>query len=148
MRSHDEEINSALTSCGFQKEEVNSSEFDAAFVRRGLLTSLVFLVKNVSESDFNAISVKNLVNSGRQWCTSNLRTRWIVKESGLNLVLLHEGQIDSKDIEGQVDVTGFHGAICQSITTLNVSNLNIEQEKTWVIIGKVRKALWKLRTIL
>ena len=69
------------------------------------------------------------------------------KESGLNLVLLHYGQIGPNDIKGQVDSTGFHGAICQSITTIDVTNGNVEQEKTWVVIGKVRKALQKLKEI-
>ncbi|MFQ6008681.1 MAG: hypothetical protein ACE5K8_06990 [Candidatus Zixiibacteriota bacterium] len=147
MHPYYEKIESALTSSGFHKEEISSSNFKAAFTRRGFLTSLVFLIKEVNDKGFNASSMKNLVESGRQWCASNLKATWFVKESGLNLVLLHDGQIGSNDIKGQVDSTGFHGAICQSITTLDVTNGSVAQEKTWVVIGKVRKALRKLNEI-
>lgn len=147
MQPYYDKIEGALTSSGFHKEKTSFSDFSAAFTRRGFLTSLVFLIKEINDKDFNASSMKNLIESGRQWCTSNLKATWIVKESGLNLVLLHNGQIELNDIKGQVDSTGFHGAICQSIMILDVTNGSLSQEKTWVVIGKVRKALRRLSEI-
>jgi len=147
MHLYCEKIESVLTNSGFHKEEISFSDFKVAFTRRGFLTSLVFLIVEVNDKDFNASSIKNLVESGRQWCADNLKATWIVKESGLNLVLLHDGQIGSNDIKGQVDSTGFHSSICQSITTLNVTNGSVAQEKTWVVIGRVKKALRKLNEI-
>ena len=149
MHPYYEKIDSVLTSSGFHKEEVSSSDFKAAFTRRGFLGILVFLIKEVNGKDFNASSMKNLIESGRQWCASNLKATWFVKESqaGLNLVLLHDGQIGSNDIKGQVDLIGGHDAICQSITTLDVTNGSVAQEKTWIMLGKVRKALRKLNEI-
>lgn len=48
MHPYYEKIESALTSSGFHKEEISSSDFKAAFTRRGFLTSLVILIKDVN----------------------------------------------------------------------------------------------------
>jgi hypothetical protein len=169
MYPYYEKIESALTSAGFHKEEISSSDFKAAFTRRGFLGNLIFLIKYVNTEDFNTSTMKNLVESGRRWCVSNLKggvverkttipilsnLLWFPKESesGLNLVLLHDGQIGSNDIRGQVDLIvnpfgSYVAVICQSITTLDVTNGSVAQEKTWLVFGKVRKALRKLNEI-
>ena len=147
MNPYYETIETTLINLDFKKEESSLSDFKAAFTRRKLLTSLVFLIQEVNDKDFNAVSMKNVITLGRQWCENNLNAMWFIKESGLNIVLLHHGQIDLNDIKGLIDLTGFHGTICQSITILDLTNGCIEQEKTLVVIGKVKKVLQKLKEI-
>jgi hypothetical protein len=142
-----EKIESALTSSGFEKEAISSSTFTIAFTRRGFFSNTVFLVAEVEAADFNASSMKQLIESARQWCAEHLSATWFFQEAGFNLVLFHEGQIGSNHLKGQVDSTGFHAAICQSITALDVTNGIVAQEKTWVVIGKVRMALRKLNEL-
>jgi hypothetical protein len=140
-------IRKVLLETGFSEEQTNTADFDASFTKRGIITNLAFLVKEVIESDYVSSDIEKIISNGRKWCVKNLKATWITKESGLNIILLHKGYIDSFDIKGQVDMTGLHGAICQSVTNINESNGNIEQEKTWIVIGKVKKALRKLKEI-
>ena len=147
LLSYYEKIENTLNECGFHKEESTSPDFNSAFTKHNLFTSLVFLIKIVKDKKMDASTISNLVSSGREWCTRNLKARWIFKESGLNIILLHKGQIDSKNIKGQVDTTGMHGSICQSITAIDIINNIVIQEKTWVVVGKVKKSLMRLKEI-
>ncbi len=52
------------------------------------------------------------------------------------MILLHKGQIYSKDLKRQVDSTCMHSSICQSVTAIDITNKIVIQEKTWVIMGK------------
>ena len=74
-----EKIESALTSSGFLDEEINSSYFKAAFTRRVFPTSSVFLIKEVNDKNFDASSMKNIVELGRQWCAKNLKAMFFLK---------------------------------------------------------------------
>ena len=140
--SYTEEIDEALASCGLRRRVgTESSNFDAAFVWRGLLTTVVFLLKDLRNEGADEHAVRNVVNAGRKWCAKNLVTLPVIREAGLNLILLHQGQLPARAIKGQVDTTGFHRAIVQSITAIDVSSGSVTQEQTWVIVGKVGKAL-------
>ncbi len=147
LLSYYEKVENTLNKCGFLKEESASPDFKSAFTKRNLFTSLVFLIKTVDDDNFDVTTIKNLVASGREWCTRNVKACWIFKEAGLNIILLHKGQIDSKSLKEQVDTTGMHSSICQSITAIDIINNNVIQEKAWVVIGKVKKSLMRLKEI-
>ncbi len=148
LLSYYEKIENTLSKCGFHKEESISSDFKSAFTKRNLFTSLVFLIKIVDDDNLDVTTINHLVTSGREWCKRNLKASWIFKEAGLNIILLHKGQIDSKIIKGQVDTTGTHASICQSITAIDIINNIVIQEKTWVVIGKAKKSLMRLKEIV
>ena len=135
-----------LTSCGFQKIELSSLDFDVAFIRRGLCASLVFLLKDLKEDSVNEISIKNIVKAGRECCANNVQARWLYA-AGLNMILIHRGQLPCETIKEQVDATGLHAAIVQSITTIDISKGLVDQERTWVVIGRVKKALNQLSNV-
>ncbi len=139
MLSYYEKIENTLNECGFHKEDITSPDFKSAFTKRNLFTSLVFLIKIVDDDKLDVTKINDLVSSGREWCTRNLKACWIFNEAGLNIILLHKGQIDSKSLKEQVDTTGMHSSICQSVTAIDIINNNVIQEKAWVVIGKVKK---------
>jgi hypothetical protein len=141
MDAYIERIEKPIVDAGFKKDDVTSSYFTVAYTIRNMITSAVFLCKVMENEVVNNNTVKEIVDNGREWCSVNLKATWVVKEAGLNLVLLHEGQINLEDIKSQTDKTGFHGSICQSVTAINVTNDAVIQEKTWVVLGKVKKAL-------
>tara|TARA_Y100000994_G_C15470629_1_gene350880 strand:+ start:126 stop:566 length:441 start_codon:yes stop_codon:yes gene_type:complete len=136
MNSLYTEITTILTSCGFKEEKVNNSSFVTSFTRKKLLGNLVFLIKNIDTDSSDSNLTKQIVDAGREWCLGKSNG-----ESGLNLILFHDGQVQYDHIKGQVDSTFIHKAICQSITGINTRNGALIQEKTWVVIGAVRKAL-------
>ena len=141
MNSTYAKISSVLTDCGFKEEKIDNSSFVTSFARRKLMTNLVFLVKNIDTDSSDSTLIKQIVDAGRGWCVKNLKATTPFRESGLNLILLHDGQVQYDHIKGQVDSTYSHSAICQSITCVNSQNGELIQEKTWVVIGAVRKAL-------
>lgn len=145
MEKYFERIEKALTAAGFKKTDVVSDEFSAAYTVQGLLASLVFLVKVIDGEEVDGKRVREIVNKGRVWCADNMKTTWIVNESGLNIILLHNGEVSAESIQSQTDKTGFQSAICQSVTAINTSHEEFKQEKTWVVLGKVRKALANLQ---
>jgi len=145
MDKYFERIEMSLVAAGFKKDEVASEDFSAVYTIRSMFTSLVFLVKVIEDEVVDSIKVKEIVDSGREWCFLNLKATWFVKESGLNLILLHKDKIKPDDIKSQTDKTGFHGSICQSVTALNVTNDILMQEKTWIVLGKAKKALSNLK---
>ena len=145
MDKYFERIEKSLFAVGFKKNDGTFENFSAAYTIRSMFTSLVFLVKVMENEVVDSIKVKEIVDSGRNWCSLNAKATWFVKESGLNLILLHKDQIKPEDIKSQSDKTGFHGSICQSVTALNVSNDVLIQEKTWIVLGKVKKALSNLK---
>ena len=145
--SYQDRIEKVLTLCGFRRVELSSSDFDAAFIRRWIFTSLVFLLKDLKEKGVDANSIKNLAKAGREWCTDNVKAGWFYNKAGLNLILIHRGQLSSHAVRGQVDATGLHGTIVQSITAIDASNGLVAQERTWVAIGKVKEALSRLSNI-
>ena len=134
MNSLYTEITTILTSCGFKEEKVNNSSFVTSFTRKKLLGNLVFLIKNIDTDSSDSKLIKQIVDAGREWCLGK-------SASGLNLILFHDGQVQYDHIKDQVDSKFIHKAICQSITGINTRNGALIQEKTWVVIGAVRKAL-------
>ena len=91
--SYQDSIEKVLTLCGFRRVELGSSDFDVAFVRRGMFTSLVFLLTDLKEKGVDASSIKDLAKAGREWCANNVRARWFYNKAGLNLILIHRGQL-------------------------------------------------------
>lgn len=138
------EIEKPIVGAGFIKEETASGYFTEAYTIRNMVTSAVFLIKIVEDDIVSNMTIKEIVDTGRKWCSINLNATWAVKEAGLNLVFLHKGQINPETMKSQTDKTGLHGSICQSVTAINVSNDVVIQEKTWIVIGKVNKALSNL----
>ncbi len=134
-----------LLSPRFQKIEVESDVFQAAFLYKGLLSRLVFLVKKIDAPEMSYGQVKQIVNFGKRWCTLNLKTFYPFRQGGLSIILLHEGQIKEEYLENQTDKTAMHESICQSLTAIDLVNHNILQKKVWIVVGKVKKALKKLR---
>lgn len=132
-------IEQVLTSCGFRRTGVGSSDFDAAFVRRGLLVHLGFLVKDLKKDSADANSVQGVVKAGRKWYAKNALR--LLEGAVLNLILLHQGQLSAADIKGQVDRTGLHFAVVQSITAIDVRNGSVVQEQTRIKVGRVKEAL-------
>ena len=145
--SYQDRIERALTACGFQRVDLSSSDFDVAFIRRGIFTSLVFLLKDLKEKGVDASSIKDLAKAGREWCANNVRARWFYNKAGLNLILIHRGQLPVDAVKGQADATGLHATIVQSVTAIDASNGSVSQERTWVGIGKVKEALSRLSNI-
>ena len=76
-----------------------------------------------------------------------MRARWFYNKAGLNLILIHRGQLPIDVVKEQVDATGLHATIVQSITAIDVSNGSVSQKRTWVGIGKVKEALSRLSNI-
>lgn len=146
-RSYQDRIEKVLTLCGFRRVELRSLDFDVAFVRRGMFTSLVFLLKDLEEKGVDASSIKDLAKAGREWCANNVRARWFYNKAGLNLILIHRGQLPIDVVKEQVDATGLHATIVQSVTAIDVSNGSVSQKRTWVGIGKVKEALSRLSNI-
>jgi hypothetical protein len=136
-------IQSKLNACGFKEEDIDNSYFTTSFTARGLITNLTFLIKEINEENCDATAIKQIVDMGRKWCVTNLKAHWFVKEAGLNIIFLHNGEVEPSHIKGQVDSTGNHNAICQSVTSIDTAG-HTDQEKTWIVIGKVKKALKKL----
>ena len=145
--SYQDWIKKVLTACGFQRVDLRSSDFDVAFIRRGLFTSLVFLLKDLKEKGVDASSIKDLAKAGREWCANNVRARWFYNKAGLNLILIHRGQLPVDVVKEQVDATGLHATIVQSVTAIDVSNGSVSQKRTWVGIGRVKEALSRLSNI-
>ena len=146
-RSYQDRIEKVLTLCGFRRVELSSSDFDVAFTRRGMFTSLVFLLKDLKEKGVDASSIKDLAKAGREWCANNVKARWFGNKAGLNLILIHRGQLPIDAVKEQVDATGLHATIVQSVTAFDVSNDLVAQERTWVGIGKVKAALSRLSNV-
>lgn len=133
--------------CGFRRFELSSSDFDVEFTRRGMFTRLVFLLKDLKEKRVDSSSIKDLAKAGREWCAINVKARWFCNKAWLNLILIHRGQLPIDAIKEQVDTTGLHATILQSLTAFDVSNGLVAQERTWVGIGKVKEALSRLSNI-
>jgi hypothetical protein len=131
-----------LESTGFRPHRPH--DFDAAYVRSGLLTSLVFLVKDVGESPVDPMYIDDLIKCARSWCKQHVKATWFIKESGLNLVLLHRGQLPRRMIVGVTDPMGNHAAILQSVTAIDTTAGSVVQERTWIVIGRVWLALRRL----
>lgn len=142
-----EKIEQVLTDCGYERTEPHTFDFDAAFVRENLFTSQAFLIKKVESPEFKTIDAEQIVGAGRAWCANHLNASFLVNEAGMNLVLLHEGQVNRTHIKGHIDASGLHGAICQSITALDATGGTVKQERTWVVIGRVRRALNRISGI-
>ena len=145
--SYEDRIEKVLTLCGFRRVESRSLDFDVAFIRRGMFTRFVFLLKDFKEKGVDANSIRNLAKAGREWCANNVRARWFYNKAGLNLILIHAGRLSGDAVKGQVDATGLHATIVQSITAIDVSNGSVAEERTWVAIGKVKEALSRLSNI-
>ena len=148
MNMYIERIEKPIVDAGFKKDDAASDYFTVAYTIRNMITSSVFLVKVVENEIIDNMTIKEIVDNGKEWCSINLKATWFAKEAGLNLVLLHKGQISPENIKSQTDKTGFHGAICQSVTAINVTNDVVMQEKTWVVLGKVKKALSNIANTL
>ena len=146
-RSYQDRIEKVLTLCGFRRVELSSSDFDVAFTRRGMFTRLVFLLKDLKEKGVDQSSIKDLTKAGREWCANNVKARWFCNKAGLNLILIHRGQLPIDVVKEQVDATGLHATIVQSVTAIDVSNGSVSQKRTWVGIGKVKEALSRLSNI-
>jgi len=144
MNNHLTNIKSKLLACGFKEEDIDNSYFTASFTSRGLITNLTFLIKEINEEKCNATTITKIVDMGRKWCVKNLKATWFINETGLNIILLHNGQVQLSHIKSQVDLTGNHGAICQSVTSINITG-HTDQQRTWIVIGKVKKVLNKLK---
>ena len=142
-----ERVENVLIASGFKNEVAVPKEYLAALSTRNMIRSLVFMMQVVDDDKVDNTKVNEIVDRGRQWCTKSLNARWFSKECGLNLVLFHKGQIQLEAIKQQIDKTGLHGTICQSITAINMSNTDILQERIWIVVGKVKKALVKLAEI-
>jgi len=112
-----------------------------------MFTSLVFLLKDLKEKGVDASSIKDLAKAGREWCANNVKARWFGNKAGLNLILIHRGQLPIDAVKEQVDATGLHATIVQSVTAFDVSNGLVAQERTWVGIGKVKEALSRLSNV-
>ena len=134
-------IEKPIVDAGYKKDDPASTYFQAAYTIRSMITSSVFLIKFLGDEDPSKISVKNIVDAGREWCSANLKATWGVKETGLNLVLLHRGQVGPEDIKSQTDKTGLHGSICQSVTAINVTSDGAITDKAWIVLGKANNAL-------
>ena len=142
-------IQNKIPPLGFKEVQTNSHGFSTAYIRNGIITSRVFLI-NDSES-IESHNLPKVISNAYIWCQQYLRSKWILKESGLNLILIHKGTLTHNDIDGFTAKTGFDkavvksGAILQSITAINTLNLLVCQSKTWVVTGKVKKALEMLQ---
>ena len=144
-------IRNKLVPLGFKEIFTNSPDFSIAYVHKGVLASLVFLINNFENIEPQYLPY--LISNAHLFCKQYLRSKWIFKEAGLNLILLHQGALTENNIDGYTTKTGFDssvtysGAIFQSITTINTIDFSVCQSRIWVVVGKVKKALNKLQYI-
>jgi hypothetical protein len=103
----------------------------------------------MGDRPFDVAFVEQLKTAGRRWCARGVGSQYVVSEAGLNFVLLHHGRLTREMIKGKADATGMqeHGAIVQSITSVDVTRGTVDQVTTWLLLGRVRKALRRLRRI-
>ncbi len=134
------ELAELLEAQGFERPE------GSAFVRTNLLTSLVFLIADVTGAQ-EPIELAALVAKARAWCVSSVGATWVTKEAGLNLIVLHAGQIEAHELKGLPDATGAHAAILQSVTAIDRERRTVVQAKSWLVIGRVRRVLRTLSRI-
>ena len=135
-------LEDGLVSLGFRAAEPR--EFDLAFVRTGVVASLAFLVKDLSTGPVSPDEVSLLVSDAKLWCQEHLGAGG-GRQVGLNIVLLHRGQVSAELIKGNTDRAGMHASILQSITAIDLTGGSVAQEKTWLVLGRVRSALRFLR---
>jgi len=123
---------------------VGAGAFSGAFVKRGWITSVVFLTTDIGAEGTDRAGLEALVEEARLWCKEHGAATWFVRESGLNLVLFHQGQVSEDLIQGLPDATGTHSAILQSVTAVDSMHRTVVQAKTWIVIGTARRILRRL----
>jgi hypothetical protein len=136
------DVGEILESTGFHLMDTHS--FDAAYVRFGRLTSLVFLITDLSDRQVDSEDIDVLISNARAWCKKHVNATSIFNEAGLNLVLLHQGQISRRMVIGLCDPVGNNAAILQSVTAIDMQRRSVAQAKTWIVLGRVRRALRRL----
>lgn len=120
-----DKIDKDFSSVGLNKIEVDNNNFSVAYLRKSRLQgSIVFLI--VDNYDDN-LSAKEYVQIAKKWCKEKLKAIRYLNDVWLNLIILHEGQLNKSNISGLTDKTGYHRTITRSVTIIDKITNEIHQ---------------------
>lgn len=148
LRGHPvpERLDAALAAI-FQAEGLQPADagaFHSAIARDGAISCLAFVVIDLREGEARESDLAAAVHQARLWCRDELLATFVVREAGLNLILLHSGQLSAQAIRKLPDATGLHSSILQSVSSIDCRDMSVTQAKTWIVIGRVRRLLKRL----
>ena len=76
--------------------------------------------------NYDGISNMNIiVEKARIWSKSNLKAKRVFNDVMLNIIIIHNGELEPARINGLADKTGLHHSLLKSVTIMNSINNSV-----------------------
>ena len=135
----------ALLDIGLSQYDATNDIFFKAYVeKRGIKINIAFLFCEFSKDNSN---IDQIIARGRNWCDANINSGRKLKETSLNILVFHKGEITKNDISGKVDKSGLHRSILQSIFAVNLTNGGFIKKTSVFALGKEKKVMKRVEMV-
>lgn len=134
-----------LIDSGLSQYDTGNDIFFKAYVeKRGIKINIAFLFCDYSKDNAN---IDQIIARGRNWCDANINSGRKIKETSLNIVVFHKGEINDTDISGKIDKSGLHRSIFQSISALDLTNGGFTQKASVFAFGKEKTVMKRVKMV-